>query len=117
MSGECRTNEEITNLDNNKKYGVLQKFIPLSSSIVGLLMSDVNELVILYYTDRPMKYKNPSFALSAITLFLTLFLAMIEILSRTCKCEPENRTRCFSLFIARFFIVLLNIVNVIIDAV
>jgi hypothetical protein len=88
-------NRDIKDPKKNKKYGLLQKFIPISSSIVGLVLSDVNELVLIYYEDSSKKYHGLSLAFTIITLIASFSLALIEILTVTCKCipkkqEPEN---------------------------
>jgi hypothetical protein len=84
-------NSDISDSNKNKKIGVLQKFIPISSSIVGLVLSDVNELVLVYYEDSPKKYHDLSLALTIFSLIASFSIALIEIWKVTCKCIPKKQ--------------------------
>jgi hypothetical protein len=102
---------------NNDKSAI-QKFIPICGFAIGLLLSDVNELVLLF-KKSDKKYYQASLALSISTLIFTVLLVLIEIFTATCKCEFKEKSRkCYDTLktVVALCILIFNSANIAVDA-
>jgi hypothetical protein len=67
--------------------------LSIGSPIVGLIFSDVNEIVLLC-KNTSRKYYRASLGLTITTLILTIVFGLIQIIARKCECKGECKCKC-----------------------
>ena len=90
----------------------------IGSPIVGLIFSDVNELVLLC-KDTARKYYRASLGLTITTLILTIVFGLIEIIARKCErgCKIYGKFTSSILALLGLLIIMLNTANLTVDSI
>jgi hypothetical protein len=94
--------------------------LSIGSPIVGLIFSDVNEIVLLC-KNTPRKYYRASLGLTITTLILTIVFGLIQIIARKCerkcKCKIDGKFTSSILALLGLLIIMLNTANLTVNGI
>lgn len=94
--------------------------LSIASPILGLIFSDVDELVMLC-KDTSRKYYRASLGLTITTLILTIFFGLIELITikygSKCGCKIDGRKTSSFLAALGLVIIMLNAANLTVDSI